>query len=220
MPKLSIVTNVNMARDRPMTKQRPRILLIEDNDTTRMMLVALLSSGDYEVLEAADGISALVAAEHNPPDLAVLDLHLPDMPGLEIAGLFHQRIPFLVLTVDAHSERVRQCIELGALGYLVKPPEPDALLRQVRIALERGRENQNLRRALQETPIINKALGILMAQNGFSEEQAYQNLLSRAMARKRRAADLAREVIDAFHTLTRQAPAKRGATTPPTGPFR
>jgi len=193
-----------------MTQKCPRILLIEDNDTTRVMLAALLNTGDYQVIEAADGISALVVAENNPPDLAVLDLHLPDMSGLEIAGLFHQRIPFLVLTMDAHSENVRKCIELGALGYLVKPPEPDALLRQVRIALERGRENQNLRRALQETPIINKALGILMVQNNFSEEQAYQNLLSRAMARKRRAADVAREIINAFHTLTRQAPAKKG----------
>jgi len=193
-----------------MTKKQARILLIEDNDTTRVMLAALLNTGDYQVIEAADGISALVVAENNPPDLAVLDLHLPDMSGLEIAGLFHQRIPFLVLTMDAHSENVRKCIELGALGYLVKPPEPDALLRQVRIALERGRENQNLRRALQETPIINKALGILMVQNNFSEEQAYQNLLSRAMTRKRRAADVAREIINAFHTLTRQAPAKKG----------
>ena len=169
----------------------------------RLLLAATLAAEGYEVTEATDGISALLAAESNPPDLAVLDLHLPAMSGMEIASLFHQRIPFLVLTMDAGAENVRQCIDLGALGYLIKPPEPDDFLRQVRIALKRGQESLNLRRALQDTQVIAKAWGLLMAYHGLPEDAVYKNLLACSMAQKRRTVDLARKVIGAFDVIAR-----------------
>lgn len=134
-----------------MTNPASRILVIEDNGTVRAILAAALADAGYDVIEAADGMTGLMLAESAAPDLAVLDLHLPDLPGLEIASLFHQRLPFLVLTMDSESEQVKKCIDLGALGYLVKPPDIDGFLRQVQIALKRGWENLNLRRALQET---------------------------------------------------------------------
>jgi AmiR/NasT family two-component response regulator len=179
----------------------PRILIIEDNATLRMLITATLASDGYTVIEAADGMSALTLAETETPDLAVLDLHLPDLSGLEVARLFHQRLPFLVLTMDAEAEQVKQCIELGALGYLLKPLEPDAFLRQIRVALQRGRETRNLRRALQETQNIAKALGLLMAYHGVSDEVARQNLLDCSMARKRRTAELAADIIAAFENV-------------------
>ena len=179
-------------------KHHPRILVIEDNDTMRLLITTLLEESGYEVVQAVDGMSALMAAENDPPALAVLDLHLPDLSGLEIASLFHQRIPFLVLTVDAGDESVQKCIDLGALGYLVKPPEMEGFLRQVRVALERGQETLNLRRALHETQVISKAVGVLMAYHTLSEETAYQHLLSFAIAHKRRTAEVARELISTF----------------------
>src|SRR5512144_2407160 len=87
-----------------LSKRHPRILVIEDNDTMRLLITTLLEESGYEVVEAVDGMSALMAAENDPPALAVLDLHLPDLSGLEIASLFHQRIPFLVLTVEADDD--------------------------------------------------------------------------------------------------------------------
>ncbi|HYQ91835.1 MAG TPA: response regulator, partial [Candidatus Competibacteraceae bacterium] len=180
------------------SKHHSRILVIEDNDTMRLLITTLLEESGYEVVEAVDGMSALMAAENDPPALAVLDLHLPDVSGLEIASLFHQRIPFLVLTVDADDDFVQKCIDLGALGYLVKPPEMDGFLRQVRIALERGQETLNLRRALHETQVISKAVGVLMAYHALSEETAYQQLLSFAIAHKRRTAEVAKELISTF----------------------
>ena len=82
----------------------------------RIVLAAALADAGYEVIEAVDGMTGLMLAESTAPDLAVLDLHLPDMSGLEIASLFHQRLPFLVLTMDSESEQIQRCIELGALG--------------------------------------------------------------------------------------------------------
>jgi response regulator NasT len=178
-------------------------LVIEDNDTTRLLITTFLAEDGYEVIEAADGVSALLLADNNPPDLAVVDLHLPDIGGLEIASLFYQRLPFLVLTMDAGEEPVRKCIDLGALGYILKPPDAAGFLRQIRIALERGQENLNLRRALQETQIISKALGILMVYHGLSDTMAYKSLLFRSTSQKRRMADVAGEVHRAFCTLNK-----------------
>src|SRR5512144_2964509 len=181
-----------------LSKRHPRIMVIEDNDTMRLLITTLLAESGNEVVEAVDGMSALRAAENDPPALAVLDLHLPDFSGLEIASLFHQRVPFLVLTVDADDDSVQKCIDLGALGYLVKPPEMDGFLRQVRVALERGQETLNLRRALHDTQVISKAVGVLMAYHGLIEETAYQQLLSFAIAHKRRTAEVAKELISTF----------------------
>lgn len=178
---------------------KARILVIEDNGTMRIVLAAALADAGYEVIEAVDGMTGLMLAESTAPDLAVLDLHLPDLSGLEIASLFHQRLPFLVLTMDSESEQVQKCIELGALGYLVKPPDIDGFLRQVQIALKRGWENLNLRRALQETQAISKALGILMAHDHLPDEAAYRKLLSFATSHKRRVAEVAIDLIGAFH---------------------
>src|SRR5512143_1259303 len=147
------------------SKRHSRILVIEDNDTMRLLITTLLEESGYEVVEAVDGMSALMAVENDPPALAVLDLHLPDLSGLEIASLFHQRVPFMVLTVDGNDEYVQRCVDLGALGYLLKPPNGDEFLRHVRVALGRGQELLNLRRALHETQAISKAVGLLMARH-------------------------------------------------------
>lgn len=164
----------------------------------RILITAILSEDGYEVIEAADGTSALVLVENETPDLAVLDLHLPDISGLEIATLFHQRIPFLVLTMDDEREYIDRCINLGALGYVLKPPDTEGgFLRQIRIAIERGRENLNLRRALEETQCISKALGILMGYHGITDEAAYKRLLCLSTSQKRRVADLAGEIVSA-----------------------
>jgi len=203
-----------------MTNPAFRILVIEDNGTVRAILAAALADAGYDVIEAADGMTGLMLAESAAPDLAVLDLHLPDLSGLEIASLFHQRLPFLVLTMDSESEQVKKCTDLGALGYLVKPPDIDGFLRQVQIALKRGWENLNLRRALQETQAISKALGILMARYHLSDEAAYRKLLSFATSHKRRVAEVALELIGAIRPLRRAdqpaVSAKERATTHPT----
>jgi response regulator NasT len=184
-----------------MQKRNSRILVVEDNDTTRLLITATLASEGYDVVEASDGMTALVSTEAESPDLAVLDLNLPGMSGVEVASLFHQRIPFLVLTMDTEVRQVQKCIDLGALGYLVKPLDIEGFLRQIRVALERGQEHINLRRALQETQSISKALGMIMVYHGLSEERAYKNLLSCAMRQKRRTADLATDIISAFDQL-------------------
>ncbi|MBK8534579.1 MAG: response regulator [Candidatus Competibacteraceae bacterium] len=193
-----------------MTHFNAKILIIEDTDTIRVILASVLAAAGYDVIEAADGVTGLMLAESADPDLAVLDLHLPDISGLEIARFFHQRLPFFVLTMDSESEPVKKCNELGALGYLVKPPDLDMFLRQVQIALKRGRENLHLRNALRETQVTCKAIGFLMAHHHLSEEASYQKLLEFATLHKQRIVEVASDMFEALRYLQAKAdkPAK------------
>lgn len=178
------------------------ILVIEDSDIVRELSANLLRNQGYHVVEAVDGMSGLVAAQHQSPDLIILDLHLPDMSGVEVANLIHEAIPFIVLTIDGHPDKVKACIDRGALGYLLKPPKNEDLLHQVQMAIAQGRARGNLRCAIQKTQRINKALGILMVYSQLSERGAYDLLIARSTALRVKVADLADDIIQAWNQLS------------------
>lgn len=75
-------------------KTRLRILVIDDCDLTRQLLTALLTGEGYHVTAAHDGMTGLTAARRQSPDLAIVDLHLPDLSGIELAGLLQPEVPF------------------------------------------------------------------------------------------------------------------------------
>jgi DNA-binding response OmpR family regulator len=174
------------------------ILVVEDDAISRNLLTAVLTGEGYQVMAASDGMSGLVAAKNRLPDLAILDLHLPDMSGIELAGLLQPEVPFLALTIERSPEALQACTEKGALGYLVKPLAAETFLRHVHVALERGREQRNLRRALKDNPAINKALGILIGYLLLSEQQAFETLIAYATARNLKTLDLAHQIVAAM----------------------
>ena len=200
-----------------MSKQeQPTILVVEDNDPMRMVIKEMLTRQRYQVIEASDGVSALVMAKEHLPHLAIVDLHLPGMSGFELAEQFQGWMPFLVVTVDREDQNVQACLDKGAVGYTLKPPEPDAFVLQVRAALARGRENLNLRRGIRETQSIAKAMGVLMAYFGLTEEEARATLFSHASSQRQRVADLADAIITACNCVSqyRQTVGKGVKMTP------
>ena len=182
-------------------KATPHLLVINDCTLTCRLLTALLTAEGYRVTTAPDGASGLAAARHHSYDLAIVDLHLPDLSGIEVAGLLQPEVPFLALTIDRSPAAVQACIDQGALSYLVKPLDADTFLRQVQVALERGREQRNLRRALRDNHIINKALGVLMGYFQRSEEQAFQALMAYASTRNERAFHVAGRILEAIERM-------------------
>lgn len=183
------------------SKNPPCLLVVEDDAISRTLLTAVLTGEGYQVVAASDGMSGLVAARNRPPDLAIVDLHLPDMSGIELAGLLQPEVPFLALTIERAPEALQACTEKGALGYLVKPLAAETFLRHVHVALERGREQRNLRRALKDNQAINKALGILMGYLSLSEPQAFEALIAHATARNLKTFDLAHRIMAAMTSI-------------------
>lgn len=119
----------------------PRILIVEDDLEIRSFVRRYLEEDGYEVLAAADGENA-IKLEAQGVDLAVLDLMLPGMNGLDIIRHIRGKgglIPILILSArEEESDRV-SALELGADDYLTKPFRPRELLARVRAMLRRAR---------------------------------------------------------------------------------
>jgi two-component system, NarL family, response regulator NreC len=122
--------------------QRVRVLVADDHTIVRKGLVnLLLESGECEVVaEAADGLEAVEQAQATRPDVAILDLSMPRLTGLEAVRRIHDTLPqtrVLVLTVHEEEEYVLPLVRAGASGYLIKDSAVGELLAAVR-ALHSG----------------------------------------------------------------------------------
>ena len=121
------------------------ILIAEDEQLLRMILVDALAELQAEILQAPDGVAALTLAVERQPDLILLDIMMPKMDGFEVAKALKrnprtQEIPFIFLTsLEATEERLRG-LKLGAEDYITKPFHPVELLTRVRNVLHRAEE--------------------------------------------------------------------------------
>ena len=108
-----------------MTKDKIRILLVEDDDFISRMYVAKLEHAGFEVLVAADGEVGLRLALTERPDMILLDLLLPKRDGLSVLAEIKRRpemhkVPIIVLTNLSQQEQVDKCMALGAVECLIK----------------------------------------------------------------------------------------------------
>ena len=110
---------------------------VEDNETNVVLLRGMLAQRpQIELTVPSLGLDALVAIRTDPPDLLLLDMHLPDIDGMDLLRhLKHDdataAIPVLVLSADATPERIERALEDGAAGYLTKPIHLAELLAKV-----------------------------------------------------------------------------------------
>jgi DNA-binding response OmpR family regulator len=105
--------------------RRPRVLLIEDDASIALMYQLQLVNDGYEVELAADGASGLRQVQNAPPDLVLLDIRLPRLPGLDVlrAIALDPRlagVPVLILSNYGEPEMVKEGLQLGARDYLIK----------------------------------------------------------------------------------------------------
>ncbi|MGN9895077.1 response regulator [Micromonospora sp. L31] len=117
-----------------------RILVVDDDQQLLRALRINLTARHYEVLTAADGTTALTIAARTPPDLAIIDLGLPDLDGVTVVeGLRGwTNIPIIVLSArDTETAKV-DALDAGADDYVTKPFGMDELLARVRAALRRA----------------------------------------------------------------------------------
>jgi len=127
-----------------------RILIAEDETIIRLDLRALLESAGFEVCaEAKDGEEATELARSEQPDLAVLDVKMPKLDGIEAARriLEERPIPIVMLTAYGQEELVSRAIEAGVFGYLVKPFREQDLLPAIAAARARHDELNEVRAA-------------------------------------------------------------------------
>jgi len=121
-----------------MSQQNARILVVDDEESIRALLKELLSSLGYEVGLAANGLEALSVLDDHPVDLLLSDIRMPGMTGMELlkmVALRRDEIPVVLLTACDEVPIAVEAMKSGALDYLVKPIDLDAVTRAVRRAL-------------------------------------------------------------------------------------
>jgi len=115
-------------------------VIAEDEALIRLDLVSMLEDAGIEVLAAvADGRSAITAVETFRPDIALLDIAMPELDGITAASeISSQRIcPIVMITAYSQVELVERAAAAGAMGYLVKPVNPANLVPAIEVAIAR-----------------------------------------------------------------------------------
>jgi AmiR/NasT family two-component response regulator len=163
-----------------------RILVAEDETIIRLDLKETLERAGFEVCgEARDGEEAVELAREEKPDLAVVDVKMPRLDGIEAARriLAERPIPIVMLTAYGHDELVARAVDAGVFAYLVKPFRESDLLPAIQTAKARYAELEALREeaeslaeALATRKVVERAKGLLMEQEGLSEQDAFTRL--------------------------------------------
>src|SRR3982751_720898 len=156
-----------------------RVLIAEDETIIRLDLRDLLVRAGYEVCaEARDGEEAVELARSEQPDLAIMDVKMPRLDGIEAARriLDERPIPIVMLTAYGQDELVARAVEAGVFGYLVKPFRETDLLPAIQTARARHaelaalrEESESLADALATRKVVERAKGLLMEREGLSE---------------------------------------------------
>ena len=116
------------------------LLYVEDNADARLVMSEMLRLSGYQVVEAANAMEALAAVALERPDIAVLDVGLPDMNGYELARQIHQLpngcdLPIIALTGYGQNRDIDAATRAGFKAHLVKPVDSDELTRTIEAVL-------------------------------------------------------------------------------------
>ena len=117
------------------------ILLIDDSDFARSLTSRILKKAGYDCIEATDGISGLKALTTQTPDCILVDMLMPGMDGQKFLLALrnsNSAIPAIILTADVQDSTRKECLELGAVDVLHKPPRAETLLPAIESVLSRS----------------------------------------------------------------------------------
>ncbi|MFC6579945.1 ANTAR domain-containing response regulator [Planomonospora parontospora] len=187
-----------------MSTQR-RVVIAEDEALIRLDLKEMLEEDGYAVVgEAGDGESAVRLASELRPDLVILDVKMPVLDGISAAEqIVSQRIaPCLILTAFSQRDLVERARDAGAMAYLVKPFTKSDLVPAIEMAVSRHEEIAALEREvgtlserLETRKLVERAKGLLMAEHGWSEPQAFRWIQKASMDRRLSMREVAQIVV-------------------------
>lgn len=191
-----------------MTDDKPkvRVVIAEDESIIRLDLRESLEEEGYEVVgEAGRGDEAIELVRSLSPDVAILDIKMPGMDGIQAAREINTERACAVLLLTAFSQRdlIQQASDAGALAYLVKPFQRSELVPAIEMALGRFRELRaveqtaaDLQDRLEARKVIDRAKGVLQDRDGMTESDSYRYLQSQAMEQRSTMQAVAQDILD------------------------
>jgi AmiR/NasT family two-component response regulator len=184
-----------------------RILIADDESLRVMSLKGQLEALGHKVIaEASNGKEAVRLADELRPDLAILDIRMSEMDGIEAAEKISTERPIPIILLTAYSERelAERAATANVSAYLMKPVSEQDLLPAIALAVSRFKEFQSLhqevddlRDALMTRKLVERAKGILMRRLGLSEEDAFRRMQRRSQSENKRLGEIAEAIITA-----------------------
>ena len=183
--------------------KKVRILVAEDETIIRLDLVEMLTEAGYEVVaQAENGAVAVELAKLHNPDLAILDVKMPEMDGITAAEQIILIAPVLMLTAFSQRDLVERARDAGVMAYVVKPFSINDLVPAIEIAISRHRQMKSLEsevadiyERLETRKVIDRAKGILMKAMNLSEPESFSWIQKTAMDRRISMKEVANAII-------------------------
>jgi response regulator NasT len=182
-----------------------RIVIADDESLHLMSLRAQLETLGHRVVgEAGDGELALRLLRDLRPDLAILDIKMPERDGIQVAEtiMHEQPLPIILLTAYSEGSLAERAANGQVAAYLMKPVSSQDLMPAIALATSRFNEFQNLnqqvtdlRDALETRKMVERAKGILMRRLNLSEEEAFRRMQRRSQNENKKMSEIANAVI-------------------------
>ncbi len=190
-----------------------RVVIAEDEAIIRLDLKEILEDEGYEVVgETGRGDEAVELVAEHQPDLAILDIKMPGIDGIEAARRISADYKVAVLILTAFSQRnlIEEARDAGVAAYLVKPFQRGELIPAIEVAMARfaeyraieeeyerlSEEVATLEDKLETRQLVDRAKGILMDRHGMGEAEAFSFIQRTSMDRRARMKDVSREIVD------------------------
>jgi two-component system, response regulator PdtaR len=190
-----------------------RIAIAEDEDLMRKYLEETVTMMGHTVVGVArTGRELISECKLHSPDLVITDIRMPDMDGLDAAAAIYAIEPVPIIVVSGYHEPdlIERAEKNHIAAYLVKPIKQENLGPAIAIAMRRfqefnatRQEAANLRQALEDRKVIERAKGILMKRTGLDEPDAFRRLQKLATDNNRKLVDVAQSIVMAEGAFSR-----------------
>jgi len=185
--------------------EKLRLVIADDESIIRLDLKETLQRMGHEVIaEAGDGRTAVDLVRRHRPDLAILDVKMPEVDGVDAAKeISAERLaPVLLLTAYSQQDLVRRAMDAGVFAYVVKPFTESDLRPAMSMAIARftefdalAREAASLAGALEARKLVDRAKGVLMDRHGLREQDAFRRIQQQSMNTRKPMREIAEAIL-------------------------
>ncbi len=196
------------------------LLLADDDEIILAVFSKGLRNAGYDVAEARSGEAALAIAAEKPIHLAILDVRMPGLSGIETARKMRElKVPVIFLSAYEGRKIVEAAVAEGALGYIIKPIDVAKVIPTIEAALDRANElkaskdaEDRLNSALDTGKIVNVAVGMVMERYRINQTEAFELLRQKARSERRKVREIAADMIHAWEVLNQLTPSQSPAS--------
>lgn len=195
-----------MTQDNPRERKLQNLIVVEDEHLVAEGIASAIRDQGCDVLGLfSTGEKAIEFCKKSPPDLAVMDIRLHGMNGLETAEILFRELGIPVVIVSAYSdpEYTTTSANVGVFGYLLKPVTRDSLRTTLAVAwgqycshVESIGEIDQLNQRIEDRKQIEKAKWILVDRLGISEDQAMRKLQKQARDNRKKLVEVAAGILE------------------------